>query len=224
MFKIDYDQLSVPSENQPWTGLIKKNKRTLSSNDLINFFPDYSIKILDIGCGNSKFVSRDIDTVIGLDHVVFGDVDKVLDITKGLPFDDNSIDFIYASHFIEHLDYKERDEIFIEIKRVLKPKGLFFFKVPHYSHFFIAAYDHKIWNYGVSIAYTLANGSWYSHVPFFQPIYIGLNYRIGKKGLFYKFINKILNYSFRLTEGYLANYVGGIEEVQYLLVKPISDN
>ena len=46
------------------------------------------------------------------------------DVTKGLPFEDNSIDYIYSSHFIEHLSFGDAIEFFKECKRVLKRGGI----------------------------------------------------------------------------------------------------
>jgi predicted SAM-dependent methyltransferase len=47
-----------------------------------------------------------------------------------LPFKDNSMDEIYASHFLEHLTPIELDYELVECRRVLKPKGLFHIIVP----------------------------------------------------------------------------------------------
>lgn len=222
-FNINYEFLRIPTPENPWTGLPQKNKKIYTDQQLISLFPKDSLKILDLGCGYKKFKSRPEDNVIGIDHTNKSDADIVTDISKGLPFDDCEVDFVYCSHFVEHLSYEERDIIFYEIKRVLKRGGLFFFKVPHFSHYFISAYDHKIWNYGCSTAYTLANGSWYSHVPFFQPVSIGINYKISKNSLFQNFLNFILNRSFRISEAFLLNVLGGAEEIQYLLAKPLNE-
>ena len=45
------------------------------------------------------------------------------DVTKGLNFADNSIDFIVASHFIEHIEVDEGIQFLKECLRVLKPRG-----------------------------------------------------------------------------------------------------
>jgi len=52
------------------------------------------------------------------------------DLRRGLPFNDNSVDVIYHSHFLEHL-YKEDAEKFLkECYRILKPGGLMRVVVP----------------------------------------------------------------------------------------------
>lgn len=222
-FRIDKSALWMPTIELQWSGPLRKYKRTYSNDNLISFFPEVPLKIIDIGCGPVKFKSRSIDQVFGMDHNFFPGVDFVCDLANtAIPFEDGSIDFVYSSHFIEHLDYRERDFVFREVKRVLKPGGLFFFKVPHFSHYWISAWDHKITNYGVGIAHTIANGVWYSHVPFFHVVGVGLNWRVDLgENFFNKTINKILNKSFRFTEAYLAKLLGGVQEIQYLLVKPL---
>ena len=48
----------------------------------------------------------------------------VRDVKLGLPFDDNSVDFIFSEHFIEHLTKNEGIGFFNECYRVLKPGGV----------------------------------------------------------------------------------------------------
>jgi predicted SAM-dependent methyltransferase len=72
---------------------------------------------LNIGCGNVKFpdwVNIDIEP----------GADLVIDVTKGLPFDDDTVDYIFNEHFIEHLDYGEGQKILREFYRVLKKDGI----------------------------------------------------------------------------------------------------
>jgi len=79
---------------------------------------------LNIGCGGrliSGFVNIDIE-----DHG--GNV--VHDVRKGLPYDDNSVEFINASHFIEHLNLFEAITVLKECHRVLKPSGRIRITVP----------------------------------------------------------------------------------------------
>lgn len=86
--------------------------------------------ILDLGCGKSKK-----NGAIGIDFIKMPGVDVVCDLNKGLPLPDNSVDGIYASHILEHLD----DFMFAmkEIWRVLKKNGWVKIWVPHFSAGFI---------------------------------------------------------------------------------------
>src|SRR3989338_9671485 len=46
------------------------------------------------------------------------------DIRKGIPFDDNTFDALYALRIIEHLTLREGEIFVSEIYRVLKPGGI----------------------------------------------------------------------------------------------------
>lgn len=52
------------------------------------------------------------------------------DIRKGLPFADNTADYMYASHFFEHVREGEAEKILAECLRVLKPGGVLRIVVP----------------------------------------------------------------------------------------------
>ncbi len=64
-------------------------KQTSTQNHLIR---------LDLGCGNAKPFD-----FIGADRFALPGVDLVLDLDQPLPFADNSIDLILASHSLEHV-------------------------------------------------------------------------------------------------------------------------
>lgn len=52
--------------------------------------------------------------------------DNVLvhDLAKGIPFGDGSVDAVYHSHLLEHLDRPVAAEFMTEVRRVLKPGGV----------------------------------------------------------------------------------------------------
>ncbi len=52
----------------------------------------------------------------------------------GIPFEDNSVDFIYSSHFIEHLYKSETQKILVEAYRVLKKGGRIRITVPNLEY------------------------------------------------------------------------------------------
>lgn len=93
--------------------------------------------ILDLGCGQNR-VSLDglLSTPIleagdngnvmikGVDFVKCEGVDVVHDLTKfPYPFKDGSVDGIFSSHFVEHLDGFERAKFMDECYRILKMGG-----------------------------------------------------------------------------------------------------
>ena len=88
---------------------------------------------LDLGCGKSKKAG-----FTGVDVLKLDGVDVVHDVRSGRwPWDDNSVDEIHASHFLEHLtnlDGKnERVHFFNEAYRVLKPGASMSLIFPHWA-------------------------------------------------------------------------------------------
>ena len=78
---------------------------------------------LNLGCGN-MFIPEFINC-----DKYNKKADVVCDV-KILPFNSNSIEEIYASHLIEHFDFKEAFEVLKEWKRVLKEGGLLVIETP----------------------------------------------------------------------------------------------
>ena len=73
---------------------------------------------LDLGAGKNK---RQDGKWIGVDIMPFEGVDVVMNLAKDTwPWEDNSVDEVYASHFVEHLEADERIHFANELYRVLK--------------------------------------------------------------------------------------------------------
>lgn len=85
---------------------------------------------IDFGCGPNKK-----EGFIGVDTLPFdGKVDVVMDIGKDQwPWEDESVDEVHSSHFIEHLDAQERIRFFNELYRVMKKDSTATIVVPHWS-------------------------------------------------------------------------------------------
>lgn len=91
---------------------------------------------LELGCGANKkkgFYGIDISNLNG--------VDLVFDLNKGIPLKDNSVDKVYSSHCIEHIE--EPLKIFEEIYRVLKEDGTATIILPHWSSYQSFTFMHK---------------------------------------------------------------------------------
>ncbi len=54
----------------------------------------------------------------------------VHDLSKGIPFDDASVDVVYHSHVLEHLDRDIVNGFLLEVKRVLRTGGIHRIVVP----------------------------------------------------------------------------------------------
>jgi predicted SAM-dependent methyltransferase len=88
----------------------------------LNYFKIMKIKKMDnlklnVGCGKVKFqnwINIDIDP----------SADLVIDVSKTLPFNENSVEFLYNEHFIEHLKYEDGKKSIIEFYRILKKGGV----------------------------------------------------------------------------------------------------
>lgn len=65
--------------------------------------------------------------------------DYPFDFRVGLPFPDDSIDFIYAEHVLEHFQYKEMLLLLRECKRVMKPCAELKVSVPN-ARIYLDAY------------------------------------------------------------------------------------
>lgn len=59
-----------------------------------------------------------------LDIVPLDGIDFVCDATKGLPFENNSVDEIYSQDFLEHIEPKDVIPLLNEMYRVLKTGGI----------------------------------------------------------------------------------------------------
>lgn len=127
------------------------------SNKVAQYISDESCKILDFGTGSGIFAimlrNLNKNTIIyaidtyqdksqkdanfedtsGEQKLIWVEFNKIfkIDFTHynglNIPFSDNTFDIVTAYAVIEHIDTKELDKVFSEIKRVLKPKGLFLF-------------------------------------------------------------------------------------------------
>lgn len=115
-------------------------------------------RILNLGCGTKT--SR-ADEVINIDWSIYlrlkklplieafaklllaedraakleelGDNIVVHDLREGIPFEDESVDAVYHSHLLEHLDRDDVDEFMREVKRVLVPGGVHRISCPDFE-------------------------------------------------------------------------------------------
>jgi SAM-dependent methyltransferase len=88
------------------------------------------VKKLHLGCGRTI-----LEGWINLDLVPLPGVDVVADLetcdTQPLPFDDNSVDSIYASHLLEHIGRPL--PLMQELYRIAKPGATATFRLPYGS-------------------------------------------------------------------------------------------
>lgn len=82
---------------------------------------------VDLGCG----INKKKEGYIGVDQFEGFGVDIVCDIDKGISLEDNTVDKLYSSHFLEHV--KDFIKTMEEIYRICKPNAEIEIKVPHFS-------------------------------------------------------------------------------------------
>lgn len=93
---------------------------------------------IDLGCGNAKR-----EGFIGLDYVEGPQVDHVVNLTSDrYPFDDDSVDEVFSSHFLEHID--EPNHVFSEIGRICRDGAHIEFWTPYAFSNGAFVYGHRM--------------------------------------------------------------------------------
>ena len=86
------------------------------------------VKGINLGAG----LDWKLEDWIGLD-IVNG---EYLNENTILPFQDNSIEYVFSSHFFEHINDKTAINLLKESYRVLKPGGIIRITTPHYERLY----------------------------------------------------------------------------------------
>lgn len=85
-------------------------------------------RCVHLGCGEINHPA-----FINVDAIPYPHVHYVGDISRLTMFADNSVDFMYASHCLEHVSYHETALVLAEWYRVLKPGGVLRLSVPDFD-------------------------------------------------------------------------------------------
>jgi len=106
------------------------------------------VKLLNLGCGNSRIISPDwinLDQLFA--HLPEGSPERINLLSEGsqyidhdilagpMPFPNDHFDGILASHFFEHFDIQQSLSILAECHRVMLPNAALFVSVPDASYF-----------------------------------------------------------------------------------------
>ena len=92
---------------------------------------------LHLGCG-----SRILDGWLNVDIEPCSAQVLRLDATQPFPFADNSFDYLFSEHMIEHLNFPQGQQMLAECRRVLKSGGVLRIATPDLA-FLVALYDTK---------------------------------------------------------------------------------
>lgn len=114
-------------------------RRTKSRTEIQKIAETLTGKVcINLGCGNNP-----IKGWLNFDSCT---IDGVLcwDLSRGIPLDDNSVDYVYSEYFIEHLTSHQGVVLFKEIYRVLKQGGVVRTAMPDLSYL-IQKYQSEDW-------------------------------------------------------------------------------
>lgn len=113
----------------PWP--LKRLRTALSKEGRFfsNAIPKGSL-ILDLGCGGGNTFFKTFGSVVGLD-ISFASVKQAAHIydqvacgsVLGLPFPDESFDYVVSDNVLEHMCHDDKDRLFGEMYRVTKRGG-----------------------------------------------------------------------------------------------------
>ena len=144
-----------------------------TEKEVRKFFQDKKgLKMLNIGCGTDYKKGW-----VNIDNNSDDNIEKLdvnWDLRNPLPIEDNSIDYIFNEHFIEHLTVEESRESIQGFMRILKPGGVLRVAMPDLEDVF-DLYSDKNWkkrplikNHGLEFVKTRAelvnmSFSWWGH-------------------------------------------------------------
>lgn len=83
---------------------------------------------LHIGCGTNYF--EDWTNIDNNSDNNIQRLDLNWDLRNPLPYEENSVDFIFNEHFLEHLTVLEGLKALMDFKRILKPDGIMRIAIP----------------------------------------------------------------------------------------------
>ena len=83
---------------------------------------------LNLGCGHNK-----VDGFINVDADKDVEPDLILSLGDfNLPFENESVDEIWCSHTLEHIEKSKHDGLLVEINRVCIPGAIVYFSYPEF--------------------------------------------------------------------------------------------
>lgn len=182
---------------------------------------------VELGCGGTKSDPRHI----GVDAIFFPGVNIVGDVFEALEFfADNSIEFLYASHFIEHIE--NLDALIRLIHKKMINGGVVNFIVPHFSNpYFYSDPTHRL-TFGLYTMSYFCRGSIfkrsvpkYNFPQSFELISADLIFKSSRpwyfRHLFKKFIQAIFNSNYFMKEFYEENlsHIFPCYEISFVLKK-----
>jgi len=168
---------------------------------------------LHLGCGHQKFkgyINCDISKEVK--------PDKIVDLEKPLPFEDNSVDEIIAYHVLEHIN--NFIPLMKEIHRICKKEALIIIKTPFYSAWG-QFNDPTHVRFFTPFTFDYFKKGTYSHEvgankDMFNVEKVKINFGIGKSSILNFLINPIINLNHRIYCRFFA-WIIPAAEIEYIL-------
>jgi predicted SAM-dependent methyltransferase len=110
-----------------------------------NFDNSFSLKLSGYPFLASLLFKMKLVNSPQMDYIIFCQANRIgwADATKEIPLPDGSVDVLYSSHMLEHLDRKEAVLFLKEANRVLTSKGIIRVAVPDIEKLVQAYGEHK---------------------------------------------------------------------------------
>ena len=129
-----------------WNVLCKRFFQSVVGDDKV---------VLDLACGYGEFINSiaatkkyGVDLNPDVENFVSRDVTLLKTAANRIPLEADLIDVVFTSNFLEHLKTKEVcNEVFAEVRRVLKPGGKFIIMGPNIRYLaskYWDFYDHHL--------------------------------------------------------------------------------
>lgn len=182
---------------------------------------------LNLGCGRYPK-----DGFLNVDWVKTPGVDVVHDLTRlPYPFDSGHFSVIEADHVLEHLP--EVFEVMAELHRLLRPGGRLILRVPHFSRGFShpehkRGFDATFPYYfdpnfpggytGTHFECEKVTMRWFAQPYLKKSVLSKPMYTVGK--LVGEAVDKAANLSPLVCSRLWCYYVGGFEEIEFIMRKP----
>lgn len=131
------------------------------------YLKNSAIKKLQLGAGGNilpGWLNTDYQPMTAAVHQ--------LDASKRFPFEDNTFDYVYSEHMIEHLSFPQGQVMLEETFRVLKPGGRFRLTCPDFE-FLIRMYKDPN---GMTSSYVNWATNDIKWAPYADPIFVINNY------------------------------------------------
>lgn len=151
-YKEYLEEINEKISKHPWSlhGLHHKNLNRFIQNHIMKL--DEGAVVLDAGCGLSSWVTKEIEkkyVYIGIDcqeesikacRDHFPARKYELGDLYNIPYQDNAFDAIVMREVIEH--FRTPEKAIDEVRRVLKPNGVFISTTPNYGNPLLYVIEH----------------------------------------------------------------------------------